>query len=150
MPDLQGRVPVGAGTGPGLSNYVIGQCGGTESTTLTASRMPSHAHTCTPSGVGGCVTGSTGTGIVPIQQPYLAMTYVIALYGIFPSRYRRARNLRADGLSNSNHTRSGDAFTTQSYEPYLGKILYNMIMLVCIIVNIVDTCIYDQCIVTYL
>lgn len=95
------------------------------------------------------MTGSAGTGIVPIQQPYLAMTYVIALYGIFPSRSRRARNLRADGLGNSSHTRSGDAFTTQSYEPYLGKILYNMVMLVYIIVDIVPTCIHDQFIMMY-
>ncbi len=85
--------------------------------------MPGHTHTCTPTGADGCVTGSTGSNVpVPILQPYLAMNYVIALQGIFPSRSRRARNLRADGLGTSNHTRS-DAFTIQSYDPYLGMLI---------------------------
>ena len=34
LPDLRGRVPVGMGTGSGLSNYVIGQQGGTETKTF--------------------------------------------------------------------------------------------------------------------
>jgi microcystin-dependent protein len=34
LPDLQGRVPVNFGQGPGLSNYDQGQIGGTESTTI--------------------------------------------------------------------------------------------------------------------
>ena len=124
MPDLQGRVPVGQGAGPGLSNYVIGQKGGTESTTLTLSDLITHDHTCTPSGANGCVTGSTGSSVpVPIRQPYLVMNYVIALTGIFPQRSRRARNLRADGLGNSNHTKHGSTFTTQTTQPYVGEIM---------------------------
>ena len=128
LPDLQGRVPVGQGAGPGGSNYVIGQMAGAESTSVTVNQMPSHTHTCTPSGVGGCVTGSTGGNQpMPIMQPYLTLNYVIALQGIFPSRNRRARNLRADGFSNSSHhttsDSTGSAFTTQSAgDPYLGKV----------------------------
>ena len=34
LPDLRGRVPVSAGQGPGLSNYILGQTGGTENVTL--------------------------------------------------------------------------------------------------------------------
>ena len=124
LPDLQGRVPVGQGAGPGLSNYVIGQNAGTEYTSVTVNQMPGHTHTCTPSGADGCVTGSTGSSVpVPILQPYIAMTYVIAIQGIFPPRSRRARNLRADGYGTNNHTRSGDVFTTQSTQPYLGEIM---------------------------
>lgn len=44
LPDLRGRIPVHIGQGPGLSNYVIGQAGGTESVTLTPQQMPSHTH----------------------------------------------------------------------------------------------------------
>ena len=125
LPDLQGRVPVGQGAGPGLSNYVIGQKGGTEYTSVAVPQMPGHTHTCAPTGVNGCVTGSTGSSVpVPIRQPYLVMNYVIALQGVFPSRSRRARNLRSDGFSNSNHTTSSDsAFTSQSaMYPYLGEL----------------------------
>ena len=45
LPDLRGRVPLGVGQGPGLSNYVLGQVAGTETQTLTTSNMPPHSHT---------------------------------------------------------------------------------------------------------
>jgi microcystin-dependent protein len=35
LPDLQGRVAVHQGQGPGLSNYIIGQQTGTEQKTIT-------------------------------------------------------------------------------------------------------------------
>lgn len=44
LPDLRGRLPIHAGTGSGLSTYVIGQSGGAESITLTSSNLPSHSH----------------------------------------------------------------------------------------------------------
>ena len=44
VPNLQGRVPVGTGQGPGLSNYVLGQAAGNETVTLLASNLPSHSH----------------------------------------------------------------------------------------------------------
>lgn len=40
LPDLRGRVPVHAGQGPGLSNYNLGQRGGSESVTLQANNIP--------------------------------------------------------------------------------------------------------------
>ncbi len=46
IPDLRGRVAVHQGTGPGLSTFVIGELGGTETVTLTAlPTFPSHTHT---------------------------------------------------------------------------------------------------------
>src|SRR5688572_5350285 len=45
LPDLRGRCPVHQGQGPGLSNYSLGQVGGTESVTLIASQLPPHSHT---------------------------------------------------------------------------------------------------------
>jgi microcystin-dependent protein len=44
LPDLRGRVPVGQGQGPGLSNYDIGSVQGVESVTLLASQVPPHSH----------------------------------------------------------------------------------------------------------
>lgn len=44
LPDLRGRVPVGQGTGPGLSPRIVGQQYGTETVTLTTQQMPSHNH----------------------------------------------------------------------------------------------------------
>ncbi len=44
LPDLQGRVPVGMGTGAGLSTVNIGDKFGAQTTTLTTSQLPSHTH----------------------------------------------------------------------------------------------------------
>jgi microcystin-dependent protein len=50
LPDLQGRVAIDVGQGPGLSNYVIGQVSGIETVSLLVTEMPSHAHTLTAAG----------------------------------------------------------------------------------------------------
>lgn len=47
LPDLQSRILVGVGTGPGLSTYALGDIGGEETHTLTTPETPSHSHTDT-------------------------------------------------------------------------------------------------------
>lgn len=44
IPDLRGRLPIGAGQGPGLSNRPFASKGGSESATLTANQVPTHSH----------------------------------------------------------------------------------------------------------
>lgn len=44
LPDLRGRVAIGAGQGPGLSSYALGETAGTEGVTLTTPQMPAHNH----------------------------------------------------------------------------------------------------------
>ncbi|MCH2395189.1 phage tail protein [Oceanibaculum sp.] len=43
-PDLQGRVPIGQGQGPGLSPRNFGDIGGSETVSLTLPQMPNHTH----------------------------------------------------------------------------------------------------------
>lgn len=76
LPDLQGRVVVGAGGGVSLGDYF-----GTEDTLLTESNLPSHLHTLP----GGDVTDLDGGGL-PFNnlQPSLGLNYLIALNGIIP------------------------------------------------------------------
>lgn len=45
LPDLQGRVPMHPGQGPGLSLHDLGETGGQETITLLKSEMPAHSHT---------------------------------------------------------------------------------------------------------
>jgi microcystin-dependent protein len=45
LPDLRGRVPVGAGNGPGLSPKTAGEVDGFESNTISIANMPAHNHT---------------------------------------------------------------------------------------------------------
>jgi microcystin-dependent protein len=44
LPDLRGRVAMGAGQGSGLTNRLVAQTLGTETHTLTVAQMPSHSH----------------------------------------------------------------------------------------------------------
>lgn len=44
VPDFRGRIPVGAGTGPGLGTVNLGEMGGSESTTLLSTNLPAHTH----------------------------------------------------------------------------------------------------------
>lgn len=68
LPDLQGRKIVGAGSGPGLSTYTIGQKGGSETVTLTSSQMPAHNHmmqiTATPKGFDDSGNESNPEGVI--------------------------------------------------------------------------------------
>ena len=110
LPDLRGRVPVHTG-----ESHQLGSKGGAETTTLTASEMPSHTHTIQASAdpstgqdptntvlaksgqiygaasnlvdmVSGTLTNSGGGQAHQNMQPYLALNFCIALRGLFPSR----------------------------------------------------------------
>ena len=115
LPDLRGRLPIHEGHGPGLPAYRLGEKAGAIQTTLTVQNLPSHSHTLkprcatsggaakTPAGNyhadGGDYIGthdatmadqetdaSGGGQAFPVQSPYLALNFVIALVGVFPSR----------------------------------------------------------------
>ena len=44
IPDMQGRVPVGRGSGAGLTSRSLGATGGEETHTLSVGELPSHTH----------------------------------------------------------------------------------------------------------
>src|SRR4051812_41698974 len=68
LPDLQGRIPVHQGQGPGISqNYVIGEKDGVESVTLSLQQIPLHNHLFTASTAGG--SSSSPVGNVPVSAP---------------------------------------------------------------------------------
>lgn len=54
LPNMQSRIPVGVGQGPGLSNYTLGEMIGSETVTLSINNLPPHVHngniTVTPKG----------------------------------------------------------------------------------------------------
>src|SRR3954470_7157904 len=68
LPDLQGRLPLHQGQGPGITqNYVIGEKQGVESVTLTTQQIPVHNHAFLAST--GAGTSSATTGNVPATPP---------------------------------------------------------------------------------
>lgn len=64
LPDLSGRLPLGQGQGPGLTNRVIGERAGTETVTLTTQQIPAHTHGVL-AGTSAATTGTPGTGVIP-------------------------------------------------------------------------------------
>jgi microcystin-dependent protein len=44
LPDMRGRIPIHAGSGPGLTPRKLGQKAGSENVTLTVNQLPSHTH----------------------------------------------------------------------------------------------------------
>ena len=113
LPDLRGRVPIGAGQPPAGSSYPLGATGGQETVELTTRQLPEHAHAVHASSAaattknptrafparGGAyaaernvrmkaaMIGRTGGGEEhENRQPYLGLNYIIALQGIFPSQ----------------------------------------------------------------
>jgi microcystin-dependent protein len=90
LPDLRGRVPMGAGTGFGLPTYAIGQPVGTAASALSVANLPPHTHTVP----GGRDTSAAGSGAaVDNRQPSLALQYYIAADGeIMLTAFTRAIN----------------------------------------------------------
>ena len=119
IPDLQGRIPIHAGQGPGISqSYMIGEMAGTETVTLTTNQMPIHNHAMQASAsIGqnaqpqGGVYAQVSTGflfsepfdplvnmnaqmIAPVggsqphdnMMPFLVLTFILSLFGVFPSQ----------------------------------------------------------------
>jgi microcystin-dependent protein len=115
LPDLRGRMPLHQGSGPGLTQRNLGQRNGTENHTLSIPEMPSHGHSIgVSSAVGNAkmpndnllaqsndgennfttgeadgemttenLGGGQGHNNMP---PFLAVNFIIALVGVFPSR----------------------------------------------------------------
>ncbi|MBN3582285.1 phage tail protein [Algoriphagus aestuarii] len=63
LPDLRGRVAIGMGHGPGLSDRRQGQYLGQETHTLTVPEIPSHNHSLNASNTDGTTNDPTGNVI---------------------------------------------------------------------------------------
>jgi microcystin-dependent protein len=109
LPDLRGRIPVHMG-----ASHVIGELGGSETVTLAVPQMPPHRHPLAanvaassgsaPEHAFGAPSDSKlyapvdgvdplggnrsvgGSGPHENMMPFLAVSFIIALEGIYPSR----------------------------------------------------------------
>ena len=116
LPDLRSRVPIHMGQGVGLSNYVLGKNGGSETVALTVSQIPAHAHPLHANsnhGTAATPTNNVWAGSADFSQyavgsngnmfpgavglaggsqphdnmlPYLSINFIISLFGIYPSQ----------------------------------------------------------------
>jgi microcystin-dependent protein len=65
LPNLSGRVPVGTGQGPGLSDIVLGEVAGEENHTLIITEMPMHNHIATAPAAGTSTTATPSASVAP-------------------------------------------------------------------------------------
>jgi microcystin-dependent protein len=109
LPDLRARIPIHVGQG-----HTLGENAGEKSHTLSISELPTHTHQLSGSSIAGNASNPTGnllagannlytaaSGLVSLapttvanvgasqahenMQPYLTLSFCIALQGIFPS-----------------------------------------------------------------
>ena len=69
LPDMRGRRPIHAGTGPGLSNYTLGEQGGTENVTLLLNNLPAHSHSVNVNGGGANSDSPKGNVLAKASSP---------------------------------------------------------------------------------
>lgn len=60
LPDMRGRIPVHAGSGPGLSPIRLGEKAGAENVTLTVNQLPSHKHDVSANSAAATSSDPTG------------------------------------------------------------------------------------------
>ncbi len=60
LPNLQSRVPVHQGQGPGLSNHTVGEMAGEENVTLTINQIPAHTHVAQANANAGTLASPAG------------------------------------------------------------------------------------------
>jgi microcystin-dependent protein len=79
LPDLRGRVPMGSGAGPGLTNRKLGQEFGAEAVILDITQLPAHDHTLRATNSSATQTAPAGNALARASTPqYLnASTSVI-------------------------------------------------------------------------
>ncbi len=110
LPDLQGRVAVGFGQGPGLADVPIGSRAGANTATLTINTMPAHNHTMM------CFNGNTNIVASP-QTTFMAQNS-----NSLPNFEASTDNTKLN-TNTVSFTGSGQPFTLM--QPYLG--LYTII-----------------------
>jgi microcystin-dependent protein len=63
LPKLQGQVPIGQGSGPGLNPIEVGESMGLNGITLNANELPSHTHTLVAAGNPPTTHSPSGTAL---------------------------------------------------------------------------------------
>lgn len=116
LPDLRGRIPVGQGAGPGLTPREMGEQNGSETVMVTTSQLPAHSHPIKINSSSGnqgspanaywaanvaqytqpadenaqmnpsAVSASGGGLAHDNMMPFLCISFIIALEGLYPTQ----------------------------------------------------------------
>jgi microcystin-dependent protein len=84
LPDLRGRAPLHAGQGPGQPDYTLGASGGTDSS-AAATTASATSDVTIARGIASNVSGTQVAAASGGRHPTIALHFIIALFGIYPS-----------------------------------------------------------------
>jgi microcystin-dependent protein len=102
LPHLQG-IPVGAGQGPGLSDYPLGQAGGEANVALTPQQMPSHSHAFNAVTNQATSASPQGNQLAKAWKAQAKTDSVVSFYSDNPGNAKTALAPNAIGVSGSGH-----------------------------------------------
>ncbi len=108
IPDLRGRVVVGAGAGPGLPVFTVGQQGGAVSVTLTNAMVPlvPHSH-----GV-NTVTVATGIGNLAATTTLTGLSATTSMRGVTATAAGSGLSLNATSANAATGTPNSNALAS--------------------------------------
>ena len=107
LPNLQGRVPMFYGQGPGLSSHVIGEAAGEPTVTLLATQLPTHNHAAIgDSSIGTSTSPANNLPAVPLVNPRL-------LHQMYTNSASNVSMLAGNALS------AGGGLPHNNNQPYL-------------------------------
>ncbi|MGX7668968.1 phage tail protein [Flavobacterium pedocola] len=113
LPNLQGRMPIGQGTGAGLPSHSMGEMAGTTNVTLLTSNLPPHVHAA--DGIKVNIPVSTGGGDASSpENAYLSDSGA----EVFSSVSTAGKNYGASTVSGATGV-TGSAIPVSIMNPYL-------------------------------
>jgi microcystin-dependent protein len=105
LPDLRGRAPISAGSGPGLSDYRLGSRQGREYTALSILNLPAHSHT-------GHVVAGTAAPDASTPVGHALADYTVP--GVNAYTATGPAEAMAPGTVQTDNTGAGQEFVTLS------------------------------------
>jgi microcystin-dependent protein len=119
LPDLRGRLAVGAGTGPGLPGVDLGGLGGQASVALTTAQIPAHRHGVSTTATGSLrVASGAPTGATAASGSLSNTATGIYANVVEPGVGMPAGQVEVQIAASTNPTGSGQTFDNRG--PYLG------------------------------
>lgn len=111
LPDLRGRVPVGAGQGPGLPFIQLGEMAGDMNRTLLTSNLPAHSH-------GILASENKPDQSSPVDN-YFTVSPAVGS-GPNASQLKSYSSTVSDKLMKSKTTETGQGMPLSIMQPFLG------------------------------
>lgn len=121
LPNLNGKVAIGAGQAKGLSSYALGSQSGTENVTLTEAQLPTHTHDTEVTLTAEISLQTAGTVVLDDpEDAYLGNTSIGS--SVIPYAQSTNGNMKSGDLNVNAYfefNTAGLSFSHNNMQPYL-------------------------------